>query len=162
MKSFQHTLLLLRIVVAGFSTRFLQTSIVSIRIEYTKPFMYHKKLQGNSLGSSSTLARFTIHYTIFMYSLFENKRTIFTKFFLKSQNQPVNICLLWSDKTNWKWNHRVSTSAAKRKKLYPKNTMFCADFTKTIISRSLLLGEITRKYTACKKETTKEDEVNCL
>jgi hypothetical protein len=104
----------------------------------------------------------TIHYTIFMYSLFENKRTIFTKFFLKSQNQPVNICLLWSDKTNWKCNRRVSTSVAKQKKLYPKNTMFCADFTKTIISRSLLLGEITRKYTACKKETTKEDEVNCL
>jgi hypothetical protein len=36
--------LLLRIVVAAFSTRFLKTSIVSTAIEYTKSFMYpHKK-----------------------------------------------------------------------------------------------------------------------
>jgi hypothetical protein len=74
----------------------------SIGTEYTKFFMYphKKKSHVNSLGSRSTPARFTIHYTISVYSLFENKRPIFAKVLLKSQNQHVNTCLLESHKTN--------------------------------------------------------------
>jgi hypothetical protein len=73
--------LLLRIVVATFSTRSFKTSIVLNGVQYIKSFMYphKKKSHGNSLGSRSTPARFTIYYTISMYSQFENKRTIFTK-----------------------------------------------------------------------------------
>jgi hypothetical protein len=43
----------------------------------------------------------TLHNTpISVYSTFENKPGIFTKFELKSQNQHVNNCLLESDKSN--------------------------------------------------------------
>jgi hypothetical protein len=49
---------------------------------------------------------------------------------------------LWS-RTKLTKNH---TLVAERKKCrYSKNTMFCVDFTKSIISRSLSLGQITRK-----------------
>jgi hypothetical protein len=41
---------------------------------------HKKKSHGNFLDSRSSPARFIIHYTISMYSMFENKRTDFTKF----------------------------------------------------------------------------------
>jgi hypothetical protein len=96
-----------------------------IGIEYTESFMYpHKKSHGNFLGSRGTPERFATHYTISMYSLFENKRAIFTKLLLKSQNQHVNTCPLRSDKTNWKCNPLVSTSAAQRKNFILKTDCF--------------------------------------
>jgi hypothetical protein len=121
----------------AFSTSSLKTAILSIGIEYTKSFMYpHKKRwHGNSLDSRSTPARFTTQHLCIQYS---------------KMNAPFS--------QNFNLNHRINTytpafcsrikltknvildSAVERKKLYSKNTTFCADFTKTIISRSMSLG----------------------
>jgi hypothetical protein len=45
-----------------------------------------------------------------------------------------------SDKTNEKLH-----LGSRAEKLYSENTLFCVDFTKSIILRSLSLGQITRK-----------------